>query len=256
VRDDGGIDLAVLRPEAGGFPPHSHDEYVVSVNVRGVEQVRLDRRTFEVGTDEVTVYNPGQVQSCRTTVPEGAAWACVSMYVPAETVESTFGRRVEFERPVVRAPELRSALLAAAGPRRTDQDLRTEELTVLLVRLLERAGPRSATRVPATRDPVIAAVLDHLVSDLSRVPRLADLAERAGLSREQLIRSFTRAVGCPPYAWHLQARLAEGRRLLRRKVPIAEVAHRLAFADQAHFHKHFRAAYATTPGRFRAGVNI
>jgi AraC family chemosensory pili system transcriptional regulator ChpD len=115
VRDDGGIDLAVLRPPAGGFPPHSHDEYVVSVNVRGVEQVRLDRRVFEVGTDEVTVYNPGQVQSCRTTVPDGAAWACVSIYIPAETVESTFGRGVEFERPVVRAPELRSALLAAAG---------------------------------------------------------------------------------------------------------------------------------------------
>lgn len=251
------MELAVLRPPTGGFPPHSHDEYVISVNVRGVEQVRLDRRAFEVGTDEVTVYNPGQVQSCRTTVPDGATWACVSVYVPAETVESTFGRRVEFECPVVRAPELRSALLAAAGRTANDQDMRREELTVLLVRLLERAGPRSATGgVPGTRDPVIAAVLDHLASDLSSVPRLADLAERAGLSREQLIRSFTRAVGCPPYAWHLQARLAEGRRLLRRKVPIAEVAHRLAFADQAHFHKHFRAAYATTPGRFRAGVNI
>jgi AraC family chemosensory pili system transcriptional regulator ChpD len=86
------------------------------------------------------------------------------------------------------------------------------------------------------------------------------------LSQEQLIRSFSRAMGCPPYAWHLQARLAEGRRLLRHGRPVADVAACLGFADQAHFTKHFRAAYATTPGAYRAittrpaalavGVNI
>lgn len=59
-----GVDLAVVRPDSGGFPRHSHDEYVISVNVRGRERVRLDGVAFEVGTEEVTVHNPGQVQSC------------------------------------------------------------------------------------------------------------------------------------------------------------------------------------------------
>jgi AraC family chemosensory pili system transcriptional regulator ChpD len=75
------------------------------------------------------------------------------------------------------------------------------------------------------------------------------------MSREHLVRSFTRATGCPPYAWHLQARLAEGRRRLRGGLAVAEVAHGLGFADQAHFHRHFTAAYAITPGRYRA-INI
>ncbi|MFC7102168.1 hypothetical protein ACFQQB_17965 [Nonomuraea rubra] len=33
------------------------------------------------------------------------------------------------------------------------------------------------------------------------------------------------------------------------------MAHGLGFADQAHFHRHFTAAYAITPGRYRA-INI
>jgi AraC family chemosensory pili system transcriptional regulator ChpD len=51
------------------------------------------------------------------------------------------------------------------------------------------------------------------------------------------------------------ARLAEGRRRLRGGLAVAEVAHGLGFADQAHFHRHFTAAYAITPGRYRA-INI
>ncbi|TMR98308.1 AraC family ligand binding domain-containing protein [Nonomuraea basaltis] len=62
VRDLNGMQLAVLRPASGGFPRHSHDEYVISTNLYGREAVRLDRASFDVDLDEVTVYNPGQVQ--------------------------------------------------------------------------------------------------------------------------------------------------------------------------------------------------
>ena len=45
--------------------------------------------------------------------------------------------------------------------------------------------------------------------------------------------------------------MAEGRRRLRRGEAVADVAQSLGFADQAHFHRHFTAAYAITPGRYR-----
>jgi AraC family chemosensory pili system transcriptional regulator ChpD len=129
-------------------------------------------------------------------------------------------------------------------------------MTLLLLRLLDLGTTPRPLNGPTPQDPRIAEVLDRLRGDLSSAPRLADLAFEAGMSREHLIRSFARATGCPPYAWHLQVRLAEGRRLLRQGLAVAEVAHRLGFADQAHFHRHFTAAYAVTPGRYRARVNI
>ncbi|GAA2211342.1 hypothetical protein GCM10009850_068010 [Nonomuraea monospora] len=322
VREVNGTQLAVVTPASGGFARHSHDEYVISVNVRGRERVRLDRASFEVDLDEVTAYNPGQVQSCTTRTPGGSAFTCVSWYVRPEVVGGLVGGPPpDFSRPVVRAPELRRELLRAArhlgeagddtrhlhkargdtrlvgksgdgaphlreargdtlhlhepgddirrlgeagGDARRVGEVREaalalveERLTLLLLRLLDLAAParRPSEPGPAPGDARIAAVLDRLRADLSRAPSLADLADEAGMSREHLVRSFTRATGCPPYAWHLQARLAEGRRRLRGGQAVAEVAHGLGFADQAHFHRHFTAAYAITPGRYRA-VNI
>ncbi|NUP64736.1 MAG: hypothetical protein HOW71_21480 [Nonomuraea sp.] len=37
VRESGGTQLAVIEPVSGGFPRHSHDEYVISVNLTGRE---------------------------------------------------------------------------------------------------------------------------------------------------------------------------------------------------------------------------
>ncbi|WP_188192698.1 helix-turn-helix domain-containing protein [Nonomuraea sp. SYSU D8015] len=279
VRDLGGTQLAVLQPASGGFPRHSHDEYVISANLCGREAVRLDRASFDVDLDEVTVYNPGQVQSCTTRTPDGTAFTCVSWYLPPAAMSAlTGGTLVDFARPVVRAAHLRAELLRAAqAPPDGEPALVEERLTLLLLRLLDLAAAenrdttthhwtgtkpashrRGGTGPAAGREPAdarIAAVLDRLRGDLSTPPSLAELAGDAGMSREHLIRSFTRATGCPPYAWHLQARLAEARRRLRHGEPVADVAHALGFADQAHFHRHFTAAYAITPGRYRR-VNI
>ncbi|RVX44843.1 AraC family transcriptional regulator [Nonomuraea polychroma] len=256
VRDVNGTQLAVVRPASGGFPRHSHDDYVISTNLCGREAVRLDRASFEVDLDEVTVYNPGQVQSCTTRTPDGTAFTCVSWYVPPAALTAlTGGAPVDFERPVVRSAPLRAELLRAVRDLPGgDPALIEERLTLVLLRLLDLAGTGRAGD-STLDDARIASVLDRLRADLSSPPSVAGLAEDAGMSREHLIRSFTRATGCPPYAWHLQARLAEGRRRLRRGEPVADVAHALGFADQAHFHRHFTAAYAVTPGRYRR-INI
>ncbi|OUD04030.1 helix-turn-helix domain-containing protein [Streptomyces swartbergensis] len=272
VAEWGGGQLTVVRPASGGFPRHSHDEYVISVNLCGLERVRLDRASFDVNVDEFTVYNPGQVQSCTTQVPPDASFTSVSWYVPPTVVESLTGDApVDFERPVVRSPHLRDEFLAVARAFRRVRELVPEghpppaesavliqeRLLLVLSQLLDLAAGRRG-RAPEPADARIAAVLARLRADLSSAPRLAELAELAGMSREHLIRTFTRATGTPPYAWHLSARLAEARRRLRKGEPVAGVAHVLGFADQAHFHRHFAAAYAITPGRYRrlSQINI
>jgi AraC family chemosensory pili system transcriptional regulator ChpD len=187
----------------------------------------------------------------------------VSVYLsPAAVASWTGGHPVDVARPSVHAPGLRAALLTAARTGADPEQALAERMSVLFLALVDRTGTRTAP-APGPRDPRVRAVLDRLRGDLTAPVRLDDLATDVGLSREHLIRCFTRATGCPPYAWHLQARLAEGRRLLRRGDPVAEVVHRLGFADQAHFSRHFRAAHGTTPGRYRtpvgstpSGVNI
>lgn len=59
--------LAVLDRR---YVAHSHDEFVISANgadpIR--ERIRLDRRRFDVGTGEVTIYNPGEVRASKPEV--------------------------------------------------------------------------------------------------------------------------------------------------------------------------------------------
>lgn len=247
---DEGLELAHASPPGGAFPRHSHHEYVVSVNVTGVERVRLDATSFDVGTDEVTVYNPGQVQSCTTAAPPGRTWSCLSLYAAPETVEAVTGRRPgHAARPVVVSPRLRGRLLAAGRDARLGEAV-DERLVVLLLDVLDAAGAPAAP-APGIDDPRIKTVVDRLRGDLTRRVPLTELAAQTGLSREELIRGFRRATGHPPHAYHLQARLAEGRRLVRSGVGIAEAAARTGFADQAHFTRRFRAAYAATPGAAR-----
>ncbi|MDR6317907.1 helix-turn-helix domain-containing protein [Actinoplanes couchii] len=162
-------------------------------------------------------------------------------------VALTGGEAIEFGRPFVVAPALRRHILS-----------RPDDLDSIVVAMLGLAAgtKRPTGSGPEPGDPRITRVMERLRGDLSRAADLTAVATEAGLSREQLIRSFTRQVGCSPYAWQLQARLAHGRRLLVRGEPIAATAAAVGFADQAHFHKHFRAAYAMTPGAFQNNVNI
>ncbi|MEG0223798.1 MAG: AraC family transcriptional regulator [Comamonas sp.] len=109
------------------------------------------------------------------------------------------------------------------------------------------AGPASA-RCSAQLQPV----LEFLRHAPGVHTELADLARLAGMSRFQLIRSFRAATGLTPHAWQLNQRINRAREHLRAGAGLADVAHGLGFADQAHFQRVFKVHAGVTPGRFRA----
>ncbi|AVS88284.1 helix-turn-helix transcriptional regulator [Paracidovorax avenae] len=80
---------------------------------------------------------------------------------------------------------------------------------------------------------------------------LDELARLAGMGRYQLIRAFKAATGMTPHAWQMNLRINCARARLRGGDSLADVAHGLGFADQAHFQRMFKAHAGVTPGRFR-----
>jgi AraC family chemosensory pili system transcriptional regulator ChpD len=242
-----GVELVVNAPGRGGFARHSHDEYVISANVCGVEHVRLDRSDFTVGTTEITTYNPGEVQSCRTEVGDEERWACVSLYVDVATLSGLAGQDAEFRRPVLDDPLLRRELVGLGLTPATSRTAGRVE--ALLTRVLT-----GADLGPPREDAPCRTAVGWLApaGDLTTL-RVAELAGLLGWSRETFTRRFTAVTGTPPYAWHLQHRLRTARRLLTRGVPPADVAARLGFSDQAHLHRHYTSAYGHTPGEAWCG---
>ncbi|NLS10515.1 AraC family transcriptional regulator [Nesterenkonia sp. MY13] len=123
----------------------------------------------------------------------------------------------------------------------------------------EVAGSLVGQQIVEVEDPVVedAGLAKALRSAyLSLDQRLAHettawvIAETLHRARQR--KPVERPVGLTPYAWHLQPRIREGRRRLRSGQAVSVIASDLGFADQAHFHRHFRAAYAETPRQFRS----
>lgn len=85
------------------FPKHSHDEFVLGANLTGRETITLDRQTFEATTDQLTLYNPAQVQSSQAI---SAEWSFVSIYIkPSDfAILAEVAENITFYQPVPTSP--------------------------------------------------------------------------------------------------------------------------------------------------------
>lgn len=109
----GRMEVAHCSGTGHRFAKHSHDECVIGVNLVGVEEVWLDRRTFSAQPGDITLYNPGQIQG--GGVKEGEPWRFAGLYLCADRLAADFGlAHLEFERACWRQP--RPVRRAPAGP--------------------------------------------------------------------------------------------------------------------------------------------
>jgi AraC-like DNA-binding protein len=84
------------------------------------------------------------------------------------------------------------------------------------------------------------------------VVRSSELESVTGLSRYELARQFRRVMGTSPYRYSLLRRLDAARGLIEQRQALVDIALATGFADQAHFTRHFTAAYGVTPARYAA----
>jgi AraC-like DNA-binding protein len=85
-------------------------------------------------------------------------------------------------------------------------------------------------------DRAIQFITHHYKNSFS----LDELAAQSFLSKFHLLRIFKNKTGLTPYAYQIQLRLNEARRLIFQEKSLTEIAYELGFADQAHFTNTFK----------------
>ncbi|NMG66090.1 helix-turn-helix domain-containing protein [Azoarcus indigens] len=202
---------------------------------------------------------PGRVHACN---PVDAAWSYQMLHVDArwwQAVRQEAGSQELLppgEEPVrlrtsaasyTRFCQLNTLLFSDAGPHAKEAAL--VELIGDYVQEQDDRVVEPVSGAPERRrlQPVFSALKEEAVDALS----LGELAALAGMSRYQLIRSFRAASGLTPHAWQLNERINQARDRLRAGDALADIAHRLGFADQSHFQRMFKAHTGVTPGSYR-----
>jgi len=130
--------------------------------------------------------------------------------------------------------------------------LYSESLSMALFSyVLERVPAAPARASGALNDGQRRSLQQYVASRLHEELSLSDLSARVGLGPRHFSKLFQRAFGTTPHQYVLQARLAEGARLLSDgKHDIAAIAFHVGFSSQSHFTAAFRRAYGVTPRRY------
>jgi AraC family transcriptional regulator len=130
--------------------------------------------------------------------------------------------------------------------------LYSESLSMALFSYVMERVPAAPARASGALSDGQRRNLQHYVANsLHEDLSLSDLSARVGLGARHFSKLFQQAFGTTPHQYVLQARLAEGARLLSDgKHAIAAIAFHVGFSSQSHFTAAFRRVYGVTPRRY------
>ncbi|WP_458095644.1 AraC family transcriptional regulator [Roseomonas sp. WA12] len=251
-----GVEAIRARFAAHAYDLHRHDEWLVGVTDRGVQDFlcRGARRRSTAG--RVILIEPQEAHDGQAGAEGGFAYHM--LYLPRPWLRAGLGGATSdpgFAASLCDDPPLGAAIRAAciALARPTERLAWDAALDTVLDRLRPHLGrPRRA--IPARGDARVARrARERLHDDMAADPGADALARAAGAAdRFQLARAFRAAYGTSPHAYLVQIRLLRARTLLAAGERPAAVAVECGFADQSHLGRRFRRAYGLAPAAYRA----
>ena len=225
---------------------HMHAEYSIGIVDAGATVFHHAGGPERVEAGSVVLIEPGAWHACN---PEsGAPWSYRMLFVQADWLHAQLGvAALRFPARLLRDAHTVQAVDALCRP------LHAATLAGFTHDLLRLARHHAAPAQPPARAPHAEAVADALRclhAQPQSAPSVQALAQACGMSAPRFIRCFKAATGVTPGVYRLNLRLNGARRLLAQGAALADAAHAMGFADQAHLQRAFKAHHALTPGRY------
>jgi AraC-like DNA-binding protein len=259
VRDPGlpHLELRTATDSRDCYQTHTHDEYSFGAIDAGLAVYCHGEHSTALKPGMTVMMEPGLAHSCNPDAQQ--PWSYRMLFVDAQWVHRSFlpfasgqhAPRLKLSQHSCDRPAVYRALSDIADALASGAADRLEVDERLLAFIAQHAlVPRMAATEPDADDQALHAVraliCTHVESNLS----LEQLAQASGWSGYQLIRKFKQAFGQTPHAFQIDQRLNIAKKMLKQGEGLADVAHQLGFADQAHFQRHFKKRHATTPKNY------
>ena len=241
-------DVLITDLRAYRYGPHFHDAWSIGAIDYGACAFTVRDAPHLAQAGDLVVIAPGDVHTGGTSeTPLGYRMLYVEPSWLDDHARALLGAAAAFDGPVIRDPALCAQWLAALAPEGMDEAGRAERISAALFALLREHARAPGRWRPRTR---MSATSCARAWRGTRPARRTWRRWRAqARHRTTLVKQFARRYGLPPQAgcnW----RVARAR-LLRGGLPLADAAHAVGFADQAHMTRVFKQVYGSTPGVFR-----
>ena len=238
------------------YPRHWHDEWHMCLYTAGVGKLGYKGNARRVVRGDFMLTPPGEVHE--NWVDKGDAVSFFSLYLDVKAVADELSGLCEEWRPAqlpwfnTQDQRLKKKFLYFyRSMRENAEQLQCDEaladLLAAVWRVRESQHPQPAAQGCGSK---IRAVQQYIGDRSSEPISLAELGRAAGMSPYHLHHLFCREIGMPPHAYQTQVRVNRAKTLLRSGSPCCDVAVAMGFADQSHFHRHFRRLVGVSPGRY------
>ena len=237
------------------YPKHWHDEYQFCLITEGGGELNYRGARHDTPSASLFVVHPGEVHSNNTR----AGCSFRSAYFEPELLRGFISNGENsvlgfpfFREPMIFDGKVVASFLTMHTLVETCASTLEREASLhdFLRMLTERS--RFGNEVPrsGSEPKVVKLVREYIVEHYERNISLRELTTITGLSPFYLSRVFSDSVGMPPHAFQTQVRVSAGKRLIRCGKTVADTAAAVGFADQSHFHRHFRRLMKVTPGEY------
>jgi AraC-like DNA-binding protein len=238
------------------FRRHSHEGYTIGIIENGFGDNHYRGSVFHLNPGKIVVMNPEEIHT-GTAVSEHP-WSYRMFYINEEVFKEIFpekhvlpffhGLCFEDDYWYEKLHNLHCMLES-----NLDGLYQQTIFTELLSGFAQTFGMASFPDVSGNEPKAVRTIKDFINAHFQRNISIDDLVNITQLSRGYLIRSFKRCVGIPPYAYLIQTRINHAKKLLAKKVPVAQVAYDIGFSDQSHLTRFFKSITGITPKQYAIG---
>jgi AraC-like DNA-binding protein len=218
-------------------------KYQIGLVTKGEGEFFVGENVYPIKAGQFFLIHPGKVNSGKPN--ESIGWAVDSIAIKQEVVDSLFDANTKISFPdfVVEDEKLKSIFFKTfALLNKYEQSLENEgKLYLLLEDLIKcKAYIEQHDLAKDITNQSITRAIDFITTNYKQNFSLDELAQHAYMSKFHLLRIFKTETGLTPYAYQIQLKLNEARRLIFQDKSLTEVAYELGFADQAHFTNTFK----------------
>jgi AraC-like DNA-binding protein len=252
------IDFASYTLYNHSFSKHFHDHYVIELVVSGADEFYCNGKNFTATKDQLVFINPGEVHTGSTVA--GTPLCYHSLLPDKKTFEKIAGilekklpANLFFEKTLFEQPHLVKKLEALFTLfQHSCNEGKEEEIFLDLMYDILSTSNNNIAQAHSNEDSRVRSLIDFIKANFKRQLSLQNFAEIVNLNPFHLLRLFKKSTGLSPYDYLIFTRIEFAKTILKRGLPVQEVARDAGFYDTSHFCRLFKRSTGISPKDYRS----